>query len=126
MLHEAIVEREEQGETLSRFLPGGLAEKLRRDGSRSGESDKVTVTVLMSDVRGYSTISEISDPGILASQLNEHRAQMNRAVVKEGGTVMQFIGDAGHGGVRGPRAAARSCGPSVGGGLRHALSPRSD
>jgi adenylate cyclase len=94
MLHEAIVQREEQGETLSRFLPGGLAEKLRRDGSKSGQSEKLTVTVLMSDVRGYSTISEISDPGVLASQLNEHRREMNRAVLEVGGTLMQFIGDA--------------------------------
>ena len=29
LLHQAIVDREEQGETLSRLLPGGLAEKLR-------------------------------------------------------------------------------------------------
>ena len=29
MLHTAIVDREEQGETLSRLLPGGLAERLR-------------------------------------------------------------------------------------------------
>src|ERR1700730_1863286 len=29
LLHRAIVDREEQGETLSRLLPGGLAEKLR-------------------------------------------------------------------------------------------------
>ena len=29
-LHEAIVEREEQGETLSRLLPGGVAERLRQ------------------------------------------------------------------------------------------------
>jgi len=94
MLHEAIVQREEQGETLSRFLPGGLAEKLRRDGSRGGASDKLTVTVLMSDIRGYSTISESSDPSVLASQLSEHRTQMNRAVVTAGGTVMQFVGDA--------------------------------
>jgi len=94
MLHEAIVQREEQGETLSRFLPGGVAEKLRRDGSRGGASDKLTVTVLMSDIRGYSTISESSDPSVLASQLSEHRTQMNRAVVTAGGTVMQFIGDA--------------------------------
>ena len=28
LLQKAIVDREEQGETLSRFLPGGLAEKL--------------------------------------------------------------------------------------------------
>lgn len=94
MLHEAIVQREEQGETLSRFLPGGLAEKLRTDGGLGGDSDKRTVTVLMSDVRGYSTISEASDPSDLASQLSEHRTQMNRAVVSAGGTVMQFVGDA--------------------------------
>src|SRR5918997_527947 len=31
MLHQAIVDREEQGETLSRLLPGGLAEKVRRE-----------------------------------------------------------------------------------------------
>lgn len=94
MLHEAIVRREEQGEKLSRFLPGGLAERLRRDGGREGMGDKVTVTVLMSDIRGYSAISEASDPSILAGQLSEHRARMNRAVVGAGGTVMQFIGDA--------------------------------
>ena len=32
MLHTAIVDREEQGETLSRLLPGGLAEKVRNEG----------------------------------------------------------------------------------------------
>src|SRR5262245_39631897 len=36
LLHEAIVDREEQGETLSRLLPGGLADKLRREGRHIG------------------------------------------------------------------------------------------
>lgn len=31
---------------------------------------------------------------LLARQLNEHRAEMNRAILAEGGTVMQFVGDA--------------------------------
>ena len=31
LLHQAIVDREEQGETLSRLLPGGLAEKIRAE-----------------------------------------------------------------------------------------------
>jgi class 3 adenylate cyclase/FixJ family two-component response regulator len=94
MLHAAIVDREEQGETLSRLLPTGLAEKVRRDGGRIGETEELVVTVLMSDVRGYSTIAEREDPSKLASQLNEHRAEMNRAILDQGGTVMQFIGDA--------------------------------
>jgi adenylate cyclase len=94
LLHQAIVDREEQGETLSRLLPGGLAEKLRRDGRHIGETERVTVTVLMSDIRSYSTIAEHADPRQLAGQLNVHRAAMNRAILGERGTVMQFVGDA--------------------------------
>ncbi|HEX4755048.1 MAG TPA: response regulator transcription factor, partial [Candidatus Dormibacteraeota bacterium] len=37
LLHKAIVDREEQGESLSRMLPGGLAQKLREQGVRPGE-----------------------------------------------------------------------------------------
>ncbi len=94
LLHKAIVDREEQGETLSRLLPGGLAEKLRRDGRHIGETERVTVTVLMSDIRSYSTIAEHADPSQLAGQLNIHRAAMNDAILGENGTVMQFVGDA--------------------------------
>jgi class 3 adenylate cyclase len=94
MLHQAIVDREEQGETLSRLLPGGLAEKVRREGQRIGETEEVEVTVLMSDIRGYSGIAEHAQPSALARQLNEHRAEMNRAIIGETGTVMQFVGDA--------------------------------
>jgi class 3 adenylate cyclase len=94
MLHEAIVDREEQGETLSRLLPGGLAEKLRREGRPLGETENLYVTVLMSDIRGYSTIAEEADNASLARQLNVHRGEMNRAILAAGGTVMQFVGDA--------------------------------
>ena len=94
LLHEAIVEREEQGETLSRLLPGGVAEKLRRDGAKIGDVEELDVTVLIADVRGYSAIAEKSDPSRLARQVNTHRAEMNHAVLGADGTVMQFIGDA--------------------------------
>ena len=94
LLHKAIVDREEQGETLSRLLPGGLTEKLRRDGRNIGETERVVVTVLMSDIRSYSSIAEHADPSQLASQLNVHRAAMNDAILGENGTVMQFVGDA--------------------------------
>jgi class 3 adenylate cyclase/ActR/RegA family two-component response regulator len=94
LLHQAIVDREEQGETLSRLLPGGLAEKLRQESRPIGETERVTVTVLMSDIRSYSTIAEHADPSQLAGQLNTHRAAMNQAILGQGGTVMQFVGDA--------------------------------
>ena len=95
-LQRAIADREEQGQELSRLLPGGLAEKLRREGRRIGETEELDVTVLMSDIRGYSGIAERTDPTTLAGQLNRHRAEMNRAIIANGGTM-----------------AARSCSSSV-------------
>ncbi|MGA2521451.1 MAG: adenylate/guanylate cyclase domain-containing protein [Acidimicrobiales bacterium] len=94
MLHEAIVNQKDQGETLSRLLPGGVADLLVRQGRQVGETESLVVTVLMSDIRGYSTIAERADPSALAGQLNVHRAEMNRAILDAEGTVMQFVGDA--------------------------------
>jgi class 3 adenylate cyclase len=94
MLHEAIVDREEQGETLSRLLPGGVADMVHEHGQEIGATQDLEVSVLMSDIRGYTTIAEHADPSALARQLNVHRAEMNRAILDAGGTVMQFVGDA--------------------------------
>jgi class 3 adenylate cyclase/DNA-binding NarL/FixJ family response regulator len=94
LLHSAILRREEQGETLSRLLPGGLAEKLRADRSAVERTERLVVTVLMSDVRGYSGIAERTDPAVLAGQLKAHRTAMNAAILSERGTVMQYVGDA--------------------------------
>lgn len=94
ILHDAIIDREEQGETLSRLLPGGVADLVLREGRTPGETEQLVVTVLMSDIRGYSTIAEHADPSALARQLNVHRREMNKAIVSVGGTVMQFVGDA--------------------------------
>jgi adenylate cyclase len=92
-LHQAIVDREEQGEILSRLLPGGVADRLRRGGRSLGLTERLVVTVLISDVRGYSAIAEVSDPSYLAGQLKEHRTVATDAILAEGGTVMQFVGD---------------------------------
>jgi class 3 adenylate cyclase/FixJ family two-component response regulator len=94
LLQKAIVDREEQGETLRRMLPGGIAEKLRNEGRSIGETERLNVTVLMSDIRGYSGIAERVEPTVLAGMLNTHRAEMNAAILAASGTVMQYVGDA--------------------------------
>ena len=94
LLQKAIVDRKEQGESLSRLLPGGVAAQIIEGGRQPGETEELMVTVLMSDIRGYTTIAERTDPSILAAQLNEHRSAMNGAILGHNGTVMQFVGDA--------------------------------
>jgi class 3 adenylate cyclase len=89
-LHEA----QDMERSLVRLVPGGLAERLRADPTAVTRTERLTVTVLMSDVRGYSGIAERSLPADLAEQLNEHRRAMNEVVLGEGGTVMQYVGDA--------------------------------
>ena len=93
-MHTAITTREEQGESLSRMLPTGVADRIRARGAHAGDTERLNVTCLMSDIRGYSTISEHTDPSALAQQLNRHRAEMNNAILGAGGTVMQYVGDA--------------------------------
>lgn len=78
---------------LARQLPVGLAERLLRKGYRIGETRTLEISVLMSDVRGYTALAETADAHELAAQLNEHRARMNSIVAAHGGTVMQFVGD---------------------------------
>jgi class 3 adenylate cyclase len=94
----ATVERErssrELSETLSHLLPTGLADRLRRDGLRIGQPELVEITLLMSDIRGYSGIAETIDPAQLAAQLNEHRSTMNHVIMNHAGIVMQYMGDA--------------------------------
>lgn len=79
---------------LSRLLPGGVAAEVFRSGGRTGETARLHVTVLMSDIRGYTAIAEFADPSHLVSQLREHRTAVSQALLAEGGTIMQFVGDA--------------------------------
>lgn len=94
LLHQAIIQREEQRETLSRLVPTGVAEQLRSGGWRAGERERMVVTVLMSDIRGYSRIAESADLLPLCEQLNGYRAAASHEIMAEKGTVMQFVGDA--------------------------------
>ena len=60
----AIVARDEQERSLSRLLPGWRRRRLLvRQGGKIGETEELDVSVIiMSDIRGYSTIAEHADP----------------------------------------------------------------
>ncbi len=56
--------------------------------------EKKELTVLFSDIRGFTTISESLSPSELVQLLNEYLSEMTKIVFKHEGTLDKYMGDA--------------------------------
>ncbi len=52
------------------------------------------ITIVFTDVRGFTTIAESADPDILMRQTSRYFSALTEAFLAEGGTVDKYIGDA--------------------------------
>ncbi len=78
----------------ARYVPRDLVLRLLRLGvSSATRSEMREVSVLFTDIAGYSTAAEGMTAEQTAAFLNTHFELLNRCTADEGGTVDKFIGD---------------------------------
>jgi adenylate cyclase len=77
------------------YVPPELVEEMSRDPENySMAGRKAELTVLFSDVRGFTTISEGLEPDELSALMNQYLGAMTVIVRKHRGTLDKYIGDA--------------------------------
>lgn len=77
------------------YVPPKLVAEMAKDpGHYSMESRDAELTVLFSDLRGFTGISEQLDARQLAAYINEYLSRMSAVISAHNGTLDKFIGDA--------------------------------
>ena len=75
------------------YVPRSLFRKLMKQGAQAGTPHEIPVTIMFTDIAGFTSLSESMSAAETAALLNAHFALLVRAVEKSGGTVDIFIGD---------------------------------
>ncbi|PYU64913.1 MAG: hypothetical protein DMG56_05040 [Acidobacteria bacterium] len=95
-LYRALFEEKEKRRVRSAFGQYLSPEVIRRllVNPRLVEPKKTDITVMFSDIRGFTTISEKLDAQDLANFLNQYLSDMTALVFEHLGTLDKYIGDA--------------------------------
>ena len=91
---EDISDEKRMKSTMSRYIDPGIADQLMADGTDIMGGQETLATVLFSDVRSFTTITETLGAQGTVTLLNEYFDIMVEAISEQGGMVDKFIGDA--------------------------------
>jgi adenylate cyclase len=93
-LHEARARRELKG-MFGQYVPPQLVQEMsdNPDASYGFEGESREMTVMFSDIRSFTTISESLDASQLKQLLNRFFSPMTRIIFEQRGTIDKYVGD---------------------------------
>jgi adenylate cyclase len=87
----------ERAQVMGRFahrLPAGLIDRLMAmPAAERLRPEKLRVTVMITDLAGFSNMVRRSDPAVVVEVLNAYLAGVERLVTENGGTLERLLGD---------------------------------
>ena len=75
------------------YIPRTLVDRLLRSGSEEATTDERILTVMFTDIIGFSTFAEHMPAQEVAVLLNEHFAIVGGCIERQEGTIDKYIGD---------------------------------
>ncbi len=94
---EAVIqelEKQRLRQLFARFVAPEMVDQLLQTQDLQSLNKRAHLTILFSDIRNFTTISEQMTPLEIVQLLNQYLARMSRVILQHGGTIDKYEGDA--------------------------------
>lgn len=88
------IEKQRLRQLFARFVAPEMVDQLVRTQDLESLNQRTQLTILFSDIRNFTTISETMTPVEIVQLLNRYLARMSHVILEHGGTIDKYEGDA--------------------------------